>query len=632
MAHATTMITVGGAEYLIDTEGVADTVDLSLAWHAGPFSTGDGGQGLYLPVTMVSRDDLVSIGGHETTSRPEDSKWEKVVANTRASGDDVWKEEFATVLLIPADTHFGAQSSIAKSASQHKVVLCNIASGGEIRSGPHVLQIYTGKVYPVRRLFPDINNCFVRSALEEKQEDDSGCDAGKFRWLSTTDHIAVPSRLRYPSSSPERPLSGLRFGVKDVIDISGLETGCGSADYRKLHKPRTETAACIRQLIEAGAVMVGKMRCCQWCDGQDPLERLEEPTPTNPRGDGFQKPSGSSSGSAAGAASYSWLDFTVGTDTGGSIRHPAGVNGVYGIRASRDSVTSSGLWMKQNALDSSLKKTRFRLLYLVNSPDEQQTCGTTPRFFSAGGTGPEATTPAGKQLESFVCSLEDFLDCKREEVCIFELWKQSHPKELPPDLTEATRKIYQDIVYHDLARNTVEPFIQDFKRVHDGRRPYIEPTTQARLEYGRDLPGKEYEESVRALHLFGEWVYTHLLAVRRRRQGEQQTIPLLVYPQSWGVPRYRDEVTSRAPGDSIFWTGFSTYGISYCSGCPDFTLPVGEVDIYSKVTETVKKLPVAISLLGPRGGDRIMLDVIADMEAEGRLPRIQAGASISGST
>lgn len=86
-------------------------------------------------------------------------------------------------------------------------------------------------------------------------------------------HIAVPSRLSHPPPSPQKPLSGLRFGVKDVIDIAGLETGCGSADYRAFYPPRTKTAACIQRLVDAGAVMVGKMRCCQWCDGQDPMER-----------------------------------------------------------------------------------------------------------------------------------------------------------------------------------------------------------------------------------------------------------------------------------------------------------------------------------------------------------------------
>lgn len=86
-------------------------------------------------------------------------------------------------------------------------------------------------------------------------------------------HVVVPSKLYSPAPSAARPLSGLRFGVKDAIDVAGLETGCGSKCCRELYPPKESTAECIKNLTDAGAVMVGKMRCCQWCDGQDPLER-----------------------------------------------------------------------------------------------------------------------------------------------------------------------------------------------------------------------------------------------------------------------------------------------------------------------------------------------------------------------
>lgn len=57
-------------------------------------------------------------------------------------------------------------------------------------------------------------------------------------------------------------------------------------------------------------------------------------SPFNPRGDGYQDPSSSSSGAGASIASYEWLDLAVGSDTGGSIRNPAEVQGVFGNRPS----------------------------------------------------------------------------------------------------------------------------------------------------------------------------------------------------------------------------------------------------------------------------------------------------------
>jgi hypothetical protein len=63
----------------------------------------------------------------------------------------------------------------------------------------------------------------------------------------------------------------------------------------------------------------------------------------NPRGDGYQDPGVSSAGSGAATASYDWVDVAIGTDTGGSIRIPAGKNGVFGLRSSFDALSNEGV-------------------------------------------------------------------------------------------------------------------------------------------------------------------------------------------------------------------------------------------------------------------------------------------------
>lgn len=55
-------------------------------------------------------------------------------------------------------------------------------------------------------------------------------------------------------------------------------------------------------------------------------------SPFNARGDGYQDPSSSSAGAGAGIGSYSWLDIGLASDTGGSVRGPAQVNGAFGNR------------------------------------------------------------------------------------------------------------------------------------------------------------------------------------------------------------------------------------------------------------------------------------------------------------
>lgn len=84
----------------------------------------------------------------------------------------------------------------------------------------------------------------------------------------------VPSRLYY-EPSPSRPLQGLRFAVKDVIDIAGLKTSNGSRCWLDLYPAAEESAPFVKQLTAAGAILVGKMNCTQFCDGQDPSQRYE---------------------------------------------------------------------------------------------------------------------------------------------------------------------------------------------------------------------------------------------------------------------------------------------------------------------------------------------------------------------
>lgn len=64
----------------------------------------------------------------------------------------------------------------------------------------------------------------------------------------------------------------LRFAVKDVIDVAGLETGCGNRSYRSLYPCKKSSATCVQRLLDAGAVLVGKTKTTQFAEGQEPSE------------------------------------------------------------------------------------------------------------------------------------------------------------------------------------------------------------------------------------------------------------------------------------------------------------------------------------------------------------------------
>ena len=105
----------------------------------------------------------------------------------------------------------------------------------------------------------------------------------------------------------------MRLGVKDIMDVRGLKTTMSSREYAKLHGPRNKTAAAVQKLLDLGAIIVGKTRSTQFGDSEwATCDYIDYHAPFNSRGDGYQTPSGSSSGSGAAMAAYDWLDAATG--------------------------------------------------------------------------------------------------------------------------------------------------------------------------------------------------------------------------------------------------------------------------------------------------------------------------------
>lgn len=110
------------------------------------------------------------------------------------------------------------------------------------------------------------------------------------------------------------PLAGTRITVKDIFDVAGLKTGLGSRAYAELYPPAKTTAHSIQKLLNLGAELVGMSKMCSMVLNAPPTQCVDVIAPFNPRGDGYQSPSGGSSGQAAAVATYKWLDFAIGSD------------------------------------------------------------------------------------------------------------------------------------------------------------------------------------------------------------------------------------------------------------------------------------------------------------------------------
>lgn len=150
------------------------------------------------------------------------------------------------------------------------------------------------------------------------------------------------------SSSP-RPLQGLTFAVKDIFDIAGFVTGFGNPDWARTHAPATSTAPAVTAILEAGATCLGKTVMDEMAYSING-ENYHYGTPTNPCAPDLV-PGGSSSGSAVAVAA-GLVDFSLGTDTGGSVRVPASYCGIFGFRPSHGTVSTSKVIPMAQSLDT----------------------------------------------------------------------------------------------------------------------------------------------------------------------------------------------------------------------------------------------------------------------------------------
>lgn len=114
-------------------------------------------------------------------------------------------------------------------------------------------------------------------------------------------------------NSTNKPLQGLRFAVKDLFNIKGLRPTAGCRAYYAIADPAATTATALTRPIDFGANLLGTLKLGSLITKEEPSEAADYQSPFNPRGDGYQSPSSSSSDSGASIASYKWLDFTLGT-------------------------------------------------------------------------------------------------------------------------------------------------------------------------------------------------------------------------------------------------------------------------------------------------------------------------------
>ncbi|KAJ3545675.1 hypothetical protein NM208_g2398 [Fusarium decemcellulare] len=582
-----------------------------------------------IPVTVVS--------GAEDNLETLFTEW--------ATKDDVWQAGFLGTVLTNS-YHPPLPQNVEFKAGVRSLVLPLAEAGkSEIPSGPYFLDVWTGQAHQAFRLYDDFAGAFSQSLLQSP--------TGDFQPLSAqipasaTLTIGVPSRL-YFRPSEEKPLAGLRVSVKDIFNLAGVKSSYGSRAWYHLYPPANKTGTAMQNLIDAGAIIVGFQKPSQFANGETPTaDWVDYHAPFNPRGDGYQDTASSSSGAGASIASYEWLDLAVGSDTGGSVRGPAGLQGIFGNRPSHGLVSLDHAMPLSPAMDTCGLLARHphvldsasAALYRDNYTSYQNSKVEYPTKLYILDF-PSDTDPKSQMLQKFSTDLAAYLNTTVTHLDLNEAWATTGPVDFRgQDFYEILNLTYTTLITKDQTKLLRDPFYSDYMGMYlknvtkylgltlalaanDGRIPFVDPVPLARWAWGDTQPDTALAEAHFNKSLFGDWFNTEVLP--RASDSRSCSSALLLHTDSTGIfsnrNRYLDE-----PAMPL---GFSNGEISIFSGAPDTVFPIGQVSSQSSITNHTEFLPVTVDVMAARGCDGLITKLAKDLVAAGILKTPGVGSTL----
>ncbi|KAL8782943.1 MAG: hypothetical protein Q9213_004999 [Squamulea squamosa] len=542
--------------------------------------------------------------------------------------DDVWNAGFLQGILVQStgtgDRPIYPSGSVSLAGFNHTSVIVSIASNVSslIPNGPYFLST-NGALYQPLRLYSDFAGAFTQPLIPSSDGSYAALPAALPGIQSPA--IGVPSRLYYTMTA-SKPLAGIRTGIKDIYDIAGVKTSNGNRAWYGFYPPATANSVPVQRLIDAGAILIGKMKTSQFANGElATADWVDYHSPFNPRGDGYQDPSSSSSGPGAGAGTYPWLDLTLGSDTGGSIRGPSQVQGLFGNRPSHGLVDLTGVMPLAPELDTAG--------FLCRDPTIWKAAGVAlypnlpfytayPQSIQTLNFPTNSSTEASRVAIDFLSKLQTFLKVKTTTALnLTNSWAASKPAGAPATIFSLLNTTYPILISKQQTRLVRDPFYAAYAAIHDGRKPFVDPAPLVRWAYGDSNPDSALEEARQNKTIFMNWFNSNILLNDSRACSDS----LILYSSGLNT-QYRN-LYNKPPTVPF---GFSTSRISVFAEVPDVVVPVGQASYQSNITGHEEMLPVTVDLLAAKGCDGMLFNLIQDLTAAGILEVPQTGQTIAG--
>ncbi|KAL6904137.1 amidase signature domain-containing protein [Trichoderma evansii] len=296
---------------------------------------------------------------------------------------------------------------------QSRVLFTDNSEILDVPSGPYYCN--SGQLHEVYRLYPDTAGAFISATIQSPN------DPYLYESFNVSEFTG-----EYPSAL-----------TIDTQHVRGVKTTGSSRAWAQLYGPQEKSATGVQRLLDHGAIVVGKLKSTQFGESEwATRDWVDYHAPWNPRGDGYQTPSASSSGSAASVAAYEWLDLSTGTDCSGSVRAPAAIHGLFAIRPSTNAIDNQGVIPFSKNFDTfgvfsrdiEILASASSVLYnLYNQKAEIPACFKNPtRIIYLSEYWPVKDEASSAVFENTIRQLENTLGIKRIQLSLSKLWSETN--------------------------------------------------------------------------------------------------------------------------------------------------------------------------------------------------------------